>query len=113
MSEPYDPIRHSGPEVFRKNLDQYARLVDGEHGPEQASRRIAVTASHDCAAMREAIRLRDRLEASKRLDNEGAEATLWGAAITRLDKNSDGIWIAHNDEYAIPIRYCPFCGQRL
>lgn len=63
--------------------------------------------------MQDALRIRDRLEACRRLDNEGAEATLWGSAITRIDKNADGLWIAHNDEYAIPVCYCPFCGQRL
>ena len=80
-------------------------------GPED--RIIDAISAHRCAEMTEAMRLWDRLETMRRLEGVGAEATLWGAAITHLDRTADGIWVAHNDEYAMPVTFCPFCGTRL
>ena len=80
-------------------------------GPDD--RIIGPTATHQCAEMEAAMRLWDRLETMRRLEGVGAEATLWGAAITRVDLTADGVWVAHNDEYASPVAFCPFCGMRL
>jgi hypothetical protein len=35
-----------------------------------------------------------------------------GPAIWSIEKSNRG-WIAHNDEYASYINYCPFCGKKL
>jgi len=44
--------------------------------------------------------------------DEGIPATRYGPAITNIEK-SDGLWWAHNDEYASEISFCPWCGQEL
>lgn len=36
----------------------------------------------------------------------------FGSAIFRIEK-IDGRWVAHNDEYASYINFCPFCGEKL
>jgi len=36
----------------------------------------------------------------------------FGSAIYAIEKRN-GKWIAHNDEYASYISYCPFCGKKL
>jgi hypothetical protein len=37
---------------------------------------------------------------------------LWGKAVKRIERRRDRWW-AHNGEYAIAVRYCPFCGTVL
>lgn len=43
---------------------------------------------------------------------EEAKVNQWGPAVGSIIKLGD-YWFAYNDEYATPIYYCPFCGQKL
>jgi hypothetical protein len=49
-------------------------------------------------------------------DFPGVEETpdliCYGPIIHGIEKTKTG-WIAHNDEYASYIKFCPFCGEKL
>lgn len=46
-------------------------------------------------------------------DGRGSDGPLlWGKAVKRIEKRR-GRWFAHNGEYALPVSYCPACGERL
>ena len=74
--------------------------------------RIVPEATHRCAEMDEAKRIRSALEAVAVDRSERIEELLYGCAFSRIDCAA-GRWWAHNDEYSTPIRYCPHCGTLL
>jgi hypothetical protein len=103
-----DRAEHARPSESRdSDVDGSARL----HGWDDLMRRIVPAATHRCAAMESAARLRSHMEAEA-ADHDIPPEILWGPAVTRIDRAA-GHWWMHNEEYSNPIRYCPWCGQDL
>lgn len=68
---------------------------------------------HRCDEMDEALRMYDELcEEWGRAGRGASGPLLWGKALERVEKHR-GCWFAHNREYAVPVRHCPFCGTEL
>jgi len=65
--------------------------------------------NHNCKEWTDSIIEMDRIRG-----NTPKAIYYYGPAITKIEFIEDtGAWVAHCDEYATIINFCPFCGMKL